>query len=139
MVLSFLQVLFLPRLMADPGLYTLAAPGLCWRPLPHHCAASAQTQLQKVANIAQSCCQSAWSLVPQQPPVAPGKITTVIHLLPIYTISTKVTLYLQLLKNVQFLTWVTCAKLNSTNRPMCTQKTLDQWTTQGQVPSHTAA
>lgn len=59
------------------------------------------------------------------------RITTVTHLLPIYTISIKVTLYLQVLKNVQFLTWVTCAKLYFlTNRPMCTQKTLEHWTTQ---------
>lgn len=59
------------------------------------------------------------------------RITTVAHLLPIYTISIKVTLYLQVLKNVQFLTWVTCAKLYFlTNRPMCTQKTLEHWTTQ---------
>lgn len=64
-------------------------------------------------------------------PIVPSKIITVVHLLPIYTISIKVTLYLQVLKNVQFLTWVTCAKLYfSTNRPMCTQKTLEQWTTQ---------
>lgn len=116
-VLSFLQVLFM--------LWLVFAYFCAGRPSPNPCTRAGTALIPLL--LLSPALRVYLELSPTAASYSPIQISTAIHLLPIYTISTKVTLYLQLLKNVQFLTWVTCAKLYfSTNRPMCTQRTWEQ-------------